>query len=366
MIEGFNNFLVRADKGFDYVPIASTVTNFVVLVQKILINYRIISEETVTKSQYYTHLKNKHIARSIFLLIPVIGNIIIPIYDFDQKKYSNRDYMLKAVGKDGDALCFASTELKADGDIVLKAVKQNGLALKYASADLKADRNIVLNAVQQNGLALEYASTELQGDENVVCAAFKEVQKFYNELDLASLPIYDLRPLQFATNELKNNKVFMKNIRDEYSWGAVSYAGEGLKNDEEFILDTLQKYFWTGLMYAGDELKNNKVFILKAVKISGSALEYVRDDFKNDIDVVTAAINKNIGAFRYASSEIRGNKPFVLNVLDTDPSIFEYVTPELKDDSQVAGKAIKKYPDLIRFASLKIQKEFAALKKKSG
>jgi hypothetical protein len=32
MIEGFNNFLVRADKGFDYVPIASTVSNLVVLV----------------------------------------------------------------------------------------------------------------------------------------------------------------------------------------------------------------------------------------------------------------------------------------------------------------------------------------------
>ena len=42
------------------------------------------------------------------------------------------------------------------------AVQQDGDALEYASPELRADREVVLAAVDQNGDALRHASPELR------------------------------------------------------------------------------------------------------------------------------------------------------------------------------------------------------------
>ena len=56
----------------------------------------------------------------------------------------------------------------------MAAVKQNGEALRYASAELKGDREVVMAAVKQDWRALEYASEELKGDREVMMAADKQ------------------------------------------------------------------------------------------------------------------------------------------------------------------------------------------------
>jgi len=57
--------------------------------------------------------------------------------------------------------------LKNDREIVLTAVQRNGNALRHASDELKKDREIVLAAVQENGSALCYASDELKKDQKL-------------------------------------------------------------------------------------------------------------------------------------------------------------------------------------------------------
>jgi uncharacterized protein YoaH (UPF0181 family) len=64
--------------------------------------------------------------------------------------------------QNGEALKYASDELRADKKVVLAAVMQNGEALKYASDELRADKKVVLAAVMQNGEALKYASVDLR------------------------------------------------------------------------------------------------------------------------------------------------------------------------------------------------------------
>lgn len=50
----------------------------------------------------------------------------------------------------------------------MTAVKQNGEALIFASDELKNDKEVVMAAVKQNGEALKYASRRLKGDEDVI------------------------------------------------------------------------------------------------------------------------------------------------------------------------------------------------------
>ena len=47
-------------------------------------------------------------------------------------------------------------------EAVLAAVQQDGDALQYASEELKADKEVMLAAVQQAGQSLLFASEELQ------------------------------------------------------------------------------------------------------------------------------------------------------------------------------------------------------------
>ena len=114
----------------------------------------------------------------------------------------DKDVVLPAVQRDGEALRHASDELcdddafvlaavlrrgEAFGEalrrvsieqcghmgVVLAAVKQDGRALQYASDELRDDEAVVRAAVQQDGGALQYASTRLRRDKAVVRAAVK-------------------------------------------------------------------------------------------------------------------------------------------------------------------------------------------------
>ena len=47
--------------------------------------------------------------------------------------WTNRDFVLKKVAKNGYALRYASDELRNDREVVLAAVKQHSCALRFAS-----------------------------------------------------------------------------------------------------------------------------------------------------------------------------------------------------------------------------------------
>merc|ERR1712113_1038154 len=81
---------------------------------------------------------------------------------------ADREVVLLAVRKCGEALAYVSPELCADRQVALMAVQQDGRALKFASPDLCADRDVVLAAVRQSELALGFASPELRMDDEVL------------------------------------------------------------------------------------------------------------------------------------------------------------------------------------------------------
>ena len=60
-------------------------------------------------------------------------------------------YSLKQQQQDGQALQWASEEMKGDRELCMAAVAQNGLALKWASEEMKGDRGLCTAAVAQDG-----------------------------------------------------------------------------------------------------------------------------------------------------------------------------------------------------------------------
>ena len=74
------NLLVSADRVCDYIPIISTVSNTVGLFQKYCV-IDCIDDRDLASGRYYTYLKDKSTYRSLALLIPGLGNLIVGMHD---------------------------------------------------------------------------------------------------------------------------------------------------------------------------------------------------------------------------------------------------------------------------------------------
>ena len=93
------------------------------------------------------------------------------LVDAPEEVKADRDFMMAAVTKSGDALRFASEGLRSDRGLVMTAVSRLGASLEYASEELRSDRVLVMTAVSKHWGALKYASEELRSDRDVVMAA---------------------------------------------------------------------------------------------------------------------------------------------------------------------------------------------------
>lgn len=162
----------------------------------------------------------------------------------------NYELMLKAVGRHGQALKFASferLERKLIHNLVLTAVRSSGASLAHAPVDLKADKDLVIEAVRQNGMALQYAAEEMRVDREVVLNAVQS----------------DGLALQFASGPaLMDHAVVL---------AAVAQDGEAFR-------------------LAPDSMKKNREIMEKAVTTSPKALAYVPSELQKDaLEVVKSS-----------------------------------------------------------------------------
>ena len=75
---------------------------------------------------------------------------------------------------------------------------------------------------------------------------------------------------------------------------SLKYVSDEFKNDREIVLAALYKDVFSLDSYASDELKNDREMVLAAVNKNGAYLRYVSDEFKNDREIVLAALNNNV------------------------------------------------------------------------
>lgn len=84
-------YLTNFNNVADYVPGLSTVTSLVDLVQKAFLHLK--GEQVVKSSAYYTHIQDKSKLRCVALLVPVLGNIVVGLYDLGKKAIAHNHYV---------------------------------------------------------------------------------------------------------------------------------------------------------------------------------------------------------------------------------------------------------------------------------
>jgi uncharacterized protein (TIGR02145 family) len=229
------------------------------------------------------------------------------IFDYIPEYLLNdREFVFKAISKNGGDLEFASVELKNDREIVCEAVKFNGWALKYASNQLKNDPIIVLKAIENDydddnaGEVFKFASDELKNNRDFV---YKAV-------------ICKGWALKYASDELKNDReIVLKAIENDFdNLGEVfKFASDELKNNREFVLEIVKEGYFVGIQFASDELKNDREIVLEAVKKYGMALQFASDELKNDLTIALEAVKESERSILFVGENILEEVEEIIN-----------------------------------------------------
>jgi len=223
--------------------------------------------------------------------MPVEGASADLFFVYIPSKYSDRQYVEKAVSQNWRSLLFAGTELRSDRNIVEAAVKQDWHALQHAASVLRRDRSFVYTAVRQDGLALGVcASRKQRADRELVFAAVRQ----------------NWRALQFASPALRADRQLVT-LAAKADVDALRFAAVQLMADHKFVLALVEQH-GLALRYAAVALRDNRTIVQAAVKKDGRAFEYATAKLREDTEFAQAMVRGNREAMQFVPTDLRAHE----------------------------------------------------------
>lgn len=86
---------------------------------------------------------------------------------------------------------------------------------------------------------------------------------------------------------------------------ALEYASDELKNDREIVLAAVKQTHGRALEHASDELRNDRSFMLKAIEMDATCFKYATEDQRSDRELVLAAVSQLGFMLAYAPEHLR-------------------------------------------------------------
>jgi serine/threonine protein kinase len=229
------------------------------------------------------------------------------IFEHLNEPFKKKEFLMEALKTYTNAIY--SSNFEDDEDVVLEAVKYDGTIIMNLSDKIKSNKKIIREACKQNMESLHYASPELLMDEDFI------------------LDVMDLNVSALRYTKLNEDKSFIKKIVNTYS-NAYLYISPKLQKDEDISIEFIKEnpnllaYFLednksdkicieaiqgdiNALYFVSDYLKNDLQFSLKCVNIDGDALQFLSTEMKNNVEVVTAAVENKPESYIYASTYIQ-------------------------------------------------------------
>lgn len=124
---------IEFDKTTSLVPLLSTLTNGINLVQKLLILPNMSSKD-IEGNDYYSYLQNKSITQISLEMIPLIGNI----YAFHQKKlWDDPQFVLQQIQKKPSNFLRVSRHLQCNPQFLIQAYDRNKKTLDFISHEIQ-------------------------------------------------------------------------------------------------------------------------------------------------------------------------------------------------------------------------------------
>ena len=108
-------------------------------------------------------------------------------------------------------------------------------------------------------------------------------------------------------------------------------APDRFKDDIEIVKLAIEKQSCL-FKYVSNRLKKDKSLAMLAVSHYGHALEYASTDLQNDPDVVLLAARNDYSVLRNAGSTIKNNEALLRIIIEETPKAMKFATDSLKND----------------------------------
>ncbi|EFC37274.1 hypothetical protein NAEGRDRAFT_59807 [Naegleria gruberi] len=195
------------------------------------------------------------------------------------------EYM-QFIGKDGGVLRRLSKSLINDRSFVLKAVEICPVDIFAAPDHFQNDREIVITALRNDAWILENLEHAFQDDEDI----FELVAR----TDLA----------------------------------ALMFASERLRNDTSFIMKMFRKIAQDSSM---DHMSEREI-AMHMVKMNGLSLQFLNEEYRDDFEIVTCALNNHCHSLAYASERIRSDRDFMKKAIEKYSVVYSYASDDLRNN----------------------------------
>ena len=289
----------------------------------------------------------------------------------------DRESVLKAVAKDGEALQYAK-KFQNDKEVVALASKNKFWAFEYASDELKKDKDFIL---QLNYHCFKYADLSLKRDKNFVLELIKEKSAYIikgadeslkKDREVAIETVSRIgEMIKFIDENLQNDKeILILAIQNTHFTDWFSeIIPKKMGNDKEVILEAIKKSD-SIFKDVNESLKKDKKFILMALKESSCVYHYIHKSLKSDRDIVITAIQgriltrdacsfKDFKKFNFKDfpSSVKKDRNVVLALVKNSGYQLNNVDKKFKKDKEIVLEAIKKDSQALKYADKEVIKE---------
>ncbi len=276
--------------------------------------------------QYVTHLKNTNLFRSVILLVPVLGNIVVAVIDL--WNWRIKQALIATLQNDLSAFHEAAPWLKEDEGVQAAAAKRIVAAIGPKSVDeAKAfyfglDEELLGNAevaaaVIQKGVSLDFSNS------------FWKFKTLWTRKPFVLLVVaQNGAQLVYASDALKKDEeVALAAVKQ--NGFAVSSADETLRNNRDFWLKVLAEQ---PKILIPEPFCNEQEFMLEAIRIGqrkspsdGKALPAISSQLRGNLNFMLQAIAISKHVFYSADQVIQKNPAFIRKALEKHPSFREDV-----------------------------------------
>lgn len=199
------------------------------------------------------------------------------------------------------------------------------------------NKNLLIELLHENPAAIEFASDELLEDKDVIEAATIDDESLLRELIEEDESLYRL-----ASERIKNDKNITMRLLG-VNTDIVEFVKDEFKNDPE-VMDAAMENDPVLVFdaYAGEDLRKNKDFIMNHIV----SLSSCSDEIRNDKDFILKLVdesnyhNPDNHLMRGIGKELRNNKEFIGQLLkrcsnnSEVSSILQYSNREFMNDSE--------------------------------
>lgn len=251
--------------------------------------------------------------------------------------------------------------LRDDLELMLKAIQINTSIYRHLPVKVRVNKKIILEIANKDPYQLqhllkvrkEYRDSVFGDKEIALIVAEKDPRVLFEYFDSRVTQDKDVLEKAFRIS----NPVECRKVLRKYPWG-IQFVNQNYWEDDEILVKKALREKGELLEFLPPQYKQNKDYVLLAVKSNPLALQYSPEEFRDDREVIMAALQPDSEeVLSFASERLRSDYSVVMKAVRVDALNLQYASDKLRDNREIVLRAIKTYGGVLEDASERLQSD---------